>query len=324
MENAIRVNTQILYENTLLLKVKGIEVVDEASKNGAQLLSPLICSALEDMPLIQPTLTVFSKSTFEDLPSHIKVEDKLIESESDCAVVVGSKMLSRPEVRDKCFKVLKDGGFIISREDLNAQIVDEAIDVITVYRTDSETLVLFKEKSKKVQKTYIDISSKNEVEQWLPKLQKTIQNQKNLTVYAQEDPDNGILGFVNCLRQEPGNQQVKGVFIQDTRAPKFDAQSPFYSKQLEKNIAVNVYKDGQWGTYRHLLLDNVEVENPHIFCSVETPGDLSSLHWREGHITNMDDSNIVQVSSIYLYFVIKFYSNIIKTDNCLGRNIKVV
>lgn len=50
-------------------------------------------------------------------------------------------------------------------------------------------------------------------------------------------------------------------------------------------MGINVYRDGVWGTYRHLSLPKVEyVENDHIFAEV-TVGDLSTTRWVQGDLT---------------------------------------
>jgi hypothetical protein len=48
---------------------------------------------------------------------------------------------------------------------------------------------------------------------------------------------------------------------------------------------MNIYRDGKWGSYRHLLLDNCAVVTvPHACISIMTPGDLSSFKWLEGNL----------------------------------------
>jgi fatty acid synthase len=60
---------------------------------------------------------------------------------------------------------------------------------------------------------------------------------------------------------------------------------PLYSQQLNKDLVMNVYSGGKWGSYRHLLLDScATVSTPHAWLSIMTPGDLSSFRWLEGHL----------------------------------------
>ncbi|KAL3200533.1 hypothetical protein MRX96_013180 [Rhipicephalus microplus] len=49
---------------------------------------------------------------------------------------------------------------------------------------------------------------------------------------------------------------------------------------LEKNLVMNVYRDGQWGSYRHIVTQShgpPKVTTPYAFLNVQTRGDLSSL-----------------------------------------------
>lgn len=58
---------------------------------------------------------------------------------------------------------------------------------------------------------------------------------------------------------------------------------PFYEEQLKKGLAVNIYKKGEWGSYRHEALPaNETVDAAHIYFNSEVRGDLSSLKLYEG------------------------------------------
>lgn len=69
----------------------------------------------------------------------------------------------------------------------------------------------------------------------------------------------------------------------DETAPTFSLQHPLYKAQYAKDLALNVYKNGIWGSYRHLLLENVDnVDTPHAYVNTLVRGDLSTLRWIEG------------------------------------------
>lgn len=104
------------------------------------------------------------------------------------------------------------------------------------------------------------------------------------------------------MRREPGGGNIKTFFIMDQGLPKFNMHEPMYSEQLSKSMAINVYKNGSWGTYRHLLLDEAaEVESEHCFVNVTTKGDLSSLKWIEGPLKN-DHSVNAEQSVVHIYY----------------------
>ncbi|CAH0548596.1 unnamed protein product [Brassicogethes aeneus] len=132
---------------------------------------------------------------------------------------------------------------------------------------------------------------------WLENLKTAVKNDGNVAVYSLNEPLSGILGLVNCLRREPMGVNVKTFFMVDDQTPEFDLDHRFYSEQFAKNMGINVFKNGVWGTYRHLLLDELpQVESEHCFVNVTTRGDLSSLRWIEGplrHDTILRPENIL-------------------------------
>lgn len=110
---------------------------------------------------------------------------------------------------------------------------------------------------------------------------------KKVILFAQGEETNGIIGLVNCIKQEPGGNSIRSVFIQDPTAPKFSLTIPLYAIQLKKDLLSNVLKqNGVWGSMRHLKLENKqEVSSSqvkHAYINALTRGDLSSLKWVEG------------------------------------------
>lgn len=71
----------------------------------------------------------------------------------------------------------------------------------------------------------------------------------------------------------------------DIKAPNFSMDLDLYKDQLLKDLAVNVLKDGLWGSYRHFpiqVFSNEPVE--HAFVNTTVRGDLSSLSWLQGPV----------------------------------------
>lgn len=113
---------------------------------------------------------------------------------------------------------------------------------------------------------------------------------KKIVLFAQGEETNGIIGLVNCIKQEPGGNSVRSVFIQDPAAPKFSLTAPLYAAQLKKDLLSNVLKpNGVWGSMRHLKLENQQdkpsLQVEHAYINALTRGDLSSLKWIEGPLT---------------------------------------
>jgi fatty acid synthase len=76
--------------------------------------------------------------------------------------------------------------------------------------------------------------------------------------------------------------------IEDPKAPTFSLSSEFYQKQLKKDLVINVYRNGVWGSNRHFLLDdqssNVAVPKEYAYIAPKKAGDLSTLSWIEGRL----------------------------------------
>ena len=91
---------------------------------------------------------------------------------------------------------------------------------------------------------------------------------------------------MTCIRQEAGGSNVSCVVIQDKNAPQFLLSDKFYAEQLQKQVMANVLKGGQWGCYRHLLLDKSDdlpsLQVEHAYVNTLIKDDLSSLRWIEG------------------------------------------
>lgn len=98
-----------------------------------------------------------------------------------------------------------------------------------------------------------------------------------------------MVGLMTCVRQEAGGHNVRYVFIQDKNAPKFCLADKFYADQLSRQLMANVLKGGQWGSYRHLRLDQQtdvsSLHAQHAYINALTRGDLSSLRWIEGPLS---------------------------------------
>ena len=72
-------------------------------------------------------------------------------------------------------------------------------------------------------------------------------------------------------------------FIADDSAPVFSAADPFYATQMAKNIKMNVFKNGTWGSYRAVPLEHVnDKPSSHAFLDFTVHGNPSSLRWMEG------------------------------------------
>nr|CAH7737553.1 unnamed protein product [Callosobruchus chinensis] len=303
VEESVRVNIQIILENSLVPKVKSVEIVDKFTPLNINPLSPIMLTVLEDQPMIQPNITILSKTPIEGV--NITTVDKELNTETDCMLIVTSKLSQRPELLVGIFVSLKENGFIISREEPNYNISEasfEKLDVCTVHRTKEELLVLYRRKLPQKPMNVIKIGN-YESFSWIQELQKLhkSKSKEDVVVYSEKDSVSGVLGLTNCLRREPETKNIRCVFLMD-ESDAFDIDDVDLRKELDKNLAINVRKGGKWGTYRHMLIKRERyVEAEHVMANVMVRGDLSSFRWTEGPLSS-STLPTMERNLVYVYY----------------------
>lgn len=239
--DAVRACVQLALENNPISKLKVIEVdtschtpiIDEFQK------------ALEALPLITADLMFLTPQDI-DL-GKIHVEDGLLKSQTNCYFVIIRQGLSNLELVESSLSSLRENGYLVSRE---SQSVDDALNspiphrlqLLAVFRCDEETLVLYRKITKRILEIPNFIFVKSNDFEWLNVLHTSIK-EGPVVLVAQNERTSGIMGLVNCIRKETFENSVTCVFIDDSKAPPFDIDDPFYSSQLNLGLAINVYRD---------------------------------------------------------------------------------
>ncbi|XP_021358822.1 fatty acid synthase-like [Mizuhopecten yessoensis] len=106
----------------------------------------------------------------------------------------------------------------------------------------------------------------------------------NLWLTVDETRHSGILGLVNCLRQEPGGERIRCIFNMDSKPenPAWLFEGSEFQSMVKKDLVMNIWKDGMWGSYRHVPASDTRLKPcAGAFVNVLTRGDLSSLSWME-------------------------------------------
>ncbi|XP_047465414.1 LOW QUALITY PROTEIN: fatty acid synthase [Mugil cephalus] len=116
----------------------------------------------------------------------------------------------------------------------------------------------------------------------------------------------GIVGMVNCLRQEPGGNRIRCLFVsnlnESSAAPSLQPGHKSIKSVMEKDLVMNVFRDGCWGTFRHQLIthDLNEELTEAAYVNVLTRGDLSSLRWIASPLRHFVPTNPnVQLCRVY-------------------------
>lgn len=255
-----------------------------------------------NLPLVVADLTLLRKKKLEI--DHVKVEDGELKTHTNCHLIIGSNWLTNKEAIEQALSSLADRGFLVLREDSHIRWNEiecpAGFNLISLLRIPDETLILLQRISTEdtnQNKTPISIDSTDLAFEWLQPLKDAVKNGITIAV-EQNNYDSGLIGLVNCVRREPGGNMIRCVLIDDKSAPEFDLNHALYSNQVKLDLAVNVYRNGRWGAYRHLTLtrDMEEKErNEHYYADVLRIGDLSSFEWRTGWINPAKTQNLVNI-----------------------------
>ncbi|KAL5275973.1 hypothetical protein ACFFRR_001663 [Megaselia abdita] len=301
ISDACRVFVQLLVENNPSMKINVVEIDD-----GKHIINNFM-EAVEDLPLINGDYTVITNNKDLEMDGINILVDGKLQSCTSCHFIIVSNILGNNQEISNMAKSLVEMGYIVSKENTNTDIKKiikpDGFHLVTVIPTsDLEVLVLLQKERKRFYGTPVPIEvSLMDVEySWIEKVRSSLVKGP-VILFAQNEKNSGILGLVNCLRKEPDGHMVTCVFIDDPRAPPFDVKNHFYERQLSLGLGINVYRNGMWGTYRHLQLILEDLPLPrseHVYGNVLNRGDLSSLSWFQGQLEPKDCDIDIVYSSI--------------------------
>lgn len=280
-----KILTQLLLETTSKTILKSVEIDNENP------FSSFIVQAVADLPTITPEVTILTSRNL-DLKNVTVDSENELSSFSDVDFVIANNCANDIHLLKSAQDVLNESGFIISRESRDVEITNELCQLISRISIGEEILHVLRFKREMAKPVKV-IQLTSDVKEWIEELKVALE-QGSVLLYSQADSTSGILGFVNCLRKEPNGSKLRCFFINDESAPTFDIDNVFYKSQLDLGHSINVFKDGQWGTYRHLQLNHDEkIAQMNYQCNADilVKGDLSSLAWLQGQ-TNLKKSKL--------------------------------
>lgn len=301
---ALTVATHLVLENSAgALKMKVAEFVDTRAPelSNAKLFQDVIESEptlTSDVALITSGKTEVYQQTVGDSGIRVVAKDATKGTiEQNCHMVVAYDVLQSPSQNELIKNLLdstKEDGFLVLDESTPAyenakKTFDQFnLTVVSELTYGNRTLVVLRQRAdlNDREKQVIFITETNF--KWVEELKESLLDSeigKHTYLVCQGETNFGAIGLMNCIKNEAGGKMVRMVFIQDQGVEQFDLDSPKFREQMQKDLIHNVLKDGNWGTYRHLKLDNVtEITLPveHAYVNALTKGDLSSLKWIEG------------------------------------------
>ncbi|XP_042689180.1 fatty acid synthase [Centrocercus urophasianus] len=143
---------------------------------------------------------------------------------------------------------------------------------------------------------------------WVDSLKEILADSSEQPVWltATNCGNSGILGMVNCLRLEAEGHRIRCVFVSNlspsSAVPPTSLSSLEMQKMIQRDLVMNVYRDGKWGSFRHLPLQQAQPQEltEYAYINVLTRGDLSSLRWIVSPLRHFQTTNPnVQLCKVY-------------------------
>ena len=198
--------------------------------------------------------------------------------------------LDEPSILTSVSETLKPSGFLLVHSEQPELDTVPGVSVISRKTLANKTLTLLRKVVATEEKQIAHVAVDNANFNWLTELQETIgkpaEEVPRVYVTSQSNPNNGVLGLVNCLRQEEGGDRIRCIFDPEKKL-NLDFANPDSQLQeiIQKDLVMNVLKKNQLGSYRHVPLEaetnGVTQVTDHAYISTLTPGDLTSLRWIE-------------------------------------------
>lgn len=277
---------QLLLENTPTVRLVSVEIDGDDNRES---LSDFIFRGLNDLPMITSDMNYLTTKKVE-MDNVTVIDDKQLSDFEKVNLVVKSGCMNDSEFLKVAKNVMSEGGFIMSREAPDTKLpvaVPEGLQLVAVIPTEQELVLVLRFPKEELKPPTKVIQITPNVEDWLEPLKLAVKSE-SVVIYAENDKTSGILGLFNCVRREiSSGATLTCFFIEDPSAPTFDISHPFYKMQLQQGMTMNVFKNNQWGTYRHLKIqENTEIlpRSDHYYATCSIKADISSLFWYKGPI----------------------------------------
>ncbi|KAF6215593.1 hypothetical protein GE061_010349 [Apolygus lucorum] len=285
---------QIVMENSeSSAKIKTMEIAN----NTNSLLSPLIANVLLEEPNIVADISVITNDPSKTFPPIDEKKVKVLKQSIEVAltgnvnVVIVHNLADNNQLLINISTHLKAGCFVISEEVKRKDILS-SLEIIAEFPFEKRTLLLLRKTKSNEDLTVMKLDENNfawveQVKNWM---RKNGNSGRKLLLSSKEKTRSGIIGFFRCLRLEENGASVRVMLISDEGSLNDKA----LEDQMQKGLAVNVFRNGVWGSYRHLKLSDSEssvdvkgvdiptlIHTQHAYVNTLVRGDLSSLQWIE-------------------------------------------
>lgn len=326
-ENGARVAAQLIIELSNAKSIKAVEYFNDEFESQIAWLQ----KAFSKIPQIYID---FKMLVEENKVQNVAIEDiKVIDKikEQIDLLILPNYLLNDTNFMSGMKKTLCKDGFLISLQSAfsNERIVPNGFHQVSDIICEKYSLTLlrvnnsdgFNERSLEI----IHLKSNDMKFEWLKQAQAKLKSSSVLIV-SENERYSGVMGLLKCLAKENINQfSIQCVEIDDETAPKFDLMNPFYANHLQKlKFPFNIYRNGKWGTYRHLALEKPFRDQPTLKAvkevytiNIEQIGNLSSFNWTISNLSLNDKKDLIKVC----YSTINFHDVMIASGRLLLEDI---
>ncbi|XP_075559822.1 fatty acid synthase-like [Dermacentor variabilis] len=180
-------------------------------------------------------------------------------------------------------------------DEVEAQFLKHGLRLVAFKSNNMSALYLFRKRSVPVEEAKQEICQVNRKHSDLVDLvkKKVIDYEwkpqgENLWLLAEDAGVSGIVGLTNCLRYESGGSHIRCVFdagsTETNVVADYNPGNPKYQSVVGNDLVMNVYQNGQWGSYSHVVTKSLETTRKNTKFAVLNlgkRGELSSLDWYE-------------------------------------------
>lgn len=294
----------VLENSNGALKLKVAEIAGE--RPAEALLAPTVVKILESEPMLSVDYTAVTAGPAESYTSAfesygVKAVQKDVTSnpiDQNIHIVVGHDVLSQKamNILENATNTLKPGGMLLLEEiygDVDTAVIKQAGLIIIGKQNAGSKMYLLLRKPVPIPVDCIVIKISENTYNWVEPVKVALKKSETegtrIYLVCEGEELTGMMGMTTCIMREPGGANVRTIFMQDKKCDKFSLTSPFFMKQLQKDLVSNILKNGTWGTYRHILLDQTtnsgKLQVEHAYINALTRGDLSSFRWIEGPLS---------------------------------------
>ncbi|XP_075135067.1 fatty acid synthase [Leptodactylus fuscus] len=184
----------------------------------------------------------------------------------------------------------KDG--LLSQAEWEALFDSAGLDVVAMKKSFYNS-VIFLCRRRIPEKKHVLLSVEDMDCSWVESLKDAMADSSDHRIWltVMNQPNSGIVGMVNCLRQEPGGNRIRCLFTSDGNSYKVSDKE--IQELQDKDLVMNVHQDGRWGAFRHVPFqkEQAQDETAYAFVNVLTRGDLSTLRWIASPLCNFQPTN---------------------------------